>query len=108
MPQGFTSNERPVRKPRDEYMKPSGIYKGFHFESLDKYGFSDVTIKLYDTTLTYSADEYIELLDTFSDHRGLPADNRTALYNEVKEIILRHGGHHKVDYVFQLYMGRKP
>lgn len=71
------------------------------------YGFSEVTMKLYDASRTYSADGYIAFLDTYSDHRGLPDDNRVALYVGIKEAILRHGGHHKVDYVFQLYMGRK-
>jgi hypothetical protein len=65
-------------------------------------------MKLYDASQTYSADEYIALIDTYSDHRGLPDENRTALYAGIREAILRHGGHHKVDYIFQLYMGRKP
>jgi hypothetical protein len=64
-------------------------------------------MKLYDASQTYSADEYIALLDTYSDHRTLPDDNRAALYAGIKEAIFRHGGYHKVDYVFQLYMGRK-
>jgi len=104
----YITKERPVRKSKDEFLKPSGIYKGFRFDSLEQYGFRDVTIKLYDASLTYSADEYIELLDTFSDHRSLPVDLRVSLYEGIKEVILRYGGCHKVDYIFQLYMGRKP
>ena len=77
-------------------------------DSLEQYGFGEVIMKLYEASRTYGADEYIELLDTFSDHRSLPVDNRTALYEGIKEVILRHGGYHKVDYIFQLYMGRKP
>lgn len=104
----YVSKERPVRKSRDELLKPSEMYKAFRFDSLERYGFSDVTIKLYDASRTYSADEYIELLDTFSDHRTLPVDLRIALYDGIKEVILSHGGKNKVDYVFLLYMGRKP
>ncbi len=103
----YTSNDRPVRKSKEEFEKPSEIYRAYRFESLERYGFSEVTMKLYDASRTYSADEYIALLDTYSDHRGLPDDNRVALYEGIKEAILRHGGYHKVDYVFQLYMGRK-
>jgi ubiquinone/menaquinone biosynthesis C-methylase UbiE len=103
----YKSNERPVRKSKEEFGKPSEIYRGFRFESLERYGFSEVTMKLYDDSRTYSADEYIALLDTYSDHRGLPDDNRVALYEGIKEAILGYGGYHKVDYVFQLYMGRK-
>jgi SAM-dependent methyltransferase len=103
----YRSKERPVRKSKEEFWKPSEIYKGFRFEGLERYGFSEITMKLYDASRTYSVDEYIALLDTYSDHRGLPDNNRAALYAGIKEAILRHGGYHKVDYVFQLYMGRK-
>jgi SAM-dependent methyltransferase len=103
----YISKERPVRKTKEEFRKPSEIYRGFRFEGLEQYGFSDVTMKLYDASRTYSADEYIALLDTYTDHIGLPEDNRAALYAEIKEAILSHGGYHKVDYIYQLYMGRK-
>lgn len=103
----YKSNTRPFRKTREDYMKPSGIKLAFGFEDLRTYGFSDIFIKLYDVTRVFGADEYILLLDTFSDHRGLPDANRVSLYAEIKEAIHRHGGYHKVDYVFQLYMGRK-
>jgi ubiquinone/menaquinone biosynthesis C-methylase UbiE len=103
----YISNQRPVRKSKEEFRKPAEIYRGFRFESLERYGFSEVTMKLYEGSRTYSADEYIALLETYSDHRSLPDDNRAALYAGVKEAILRHGGHHKVDYIFQLYMGKK-
>jgi ubiquinone/menaquinone biosynthesis C-methylase UbiE len=103
----YQSKGRPVSKSKEEFGEPSEIYKGFRFESLERYGFSEVTMKLYDASRTYSADEYIALLDTYSDHISLPDDNRVALYEGIKEAILRHGGHHKVDYIFQLYMGRK-
>ena len=103
----YTWNKRPVRKSREDFCKPSEIYNSFRFEDLEYYGFREVTMKLYDASQTYSADEYIALLDTYSDHIGLPDANRTALYAGIREAILRHGGYHKVDYVFQLYMGRK-
>lgn len=104
----YVSKERPVKKSGDDLWKPSEISRRFGFDSLERYGFSEVTMKLYDASRVFSADEYIELLDTFSDHRKLPAELRKALYDGIKEAILKHGGQHKVDYVFQLYMGRKP
>lgn len=104
----YISKERPVRRSRDDYFRPDEIRKRFGFDCLERFGFTEIVMKLYDASRTYSADEYIELLDTFSDHRSLPADLRGALYEGIKEAILRHGGYHRVDYVFQLYMGKKP
>jgi len=105
------SDKRPIKISEMEYedfLKPAEIYRGFRFESLEQYGFKDIVMKLYNASRTYGADEYIALMDTMSDHRALTEENRTALYAELKEVILKHGGHIKMDYIFQLYMGRKP
>ena len=91
----------------EDYLQPAEIHRGFRFESLEQYGFRDIMMKLYDATRAYSADEYIALLETYSDHRALPNDNRAALYEGVRNAIIKHGGYQKLNFVFQLYMGRK-
>ena len=101
----YQQSERPVR---DIYGEPDQILRRFGFSDLKDYGFDDITMKLYETSLTFNADEYIALLETYSDHRHLPEENKTALYAGIKDTILRHGGFYKAEYIFQLYMGRKP
>ena len=106
----YMPNNRPVKLSEmkyEDFLKPAEIYRGFRFESLEQYGFKDISMKLYHATRTYGADEYITLLDTMSDHRALTKERRMALYTEIKEIILRHDGQLKMDFIFQLYMGRK-
>jgi SAM-dependent methyltransferase len=106
----YKSDNRPIRITKmtyDDFMKPAEIHRGFRFESLEQYGFADVTMKLYNAVLTYDADEYIALMDTMSDHRAMSETNRAALYAGIKEAIVRHGGRQKLSCVFQLYMGRK-
>ena len=61
----------------------------------------------YEADKNFTADEYIMLLDTFSDHRNLPEENRKALYEGIHKIILNHGNAHNMHYIYQLYMGRK-
>lgn len=107
----FIKEERPVnisRMTEDDFRKPAEIHRGFRFESLEQYGFCDIVMKLYETTRMYDADEYIMLLDTMSHCRALPDDNRAALYREIKKAIIQHGGQQKMNFIFQLYMGRKP
>ena len=99
--------KRPVRKLFDEYKESSEIKRGFGFEDLKTYGFRDVTTLLYHAYKVFTAQEYIALLDTFTDHRNLPEVDRAALYTGIEEAIRRNSGQHKVDYVFQLCMGRK-
>lgn len=103
----YTSNIRPKKKTREDFEKPSEIYISYRFEDLKAYGFRDISMKFYDGIKTFNADEYISLLETMSDHRSLPASNRTSLFDGVRKAIIKHCNRHKVDYVYQLYMGRK-
>lgn len=103
----YTLNSRPVKKTRADFRKKSECYLSYRFEDLREYGFREIAMKFYDGAKTYGAEEYILLLETMSDHRSLPDQNREALYAGVKDAIERHGGEYTVDYLFQLYLGRK-
>lgn len=103
----YTSGTRPIKKTKEDFKKPSEIYHSFRFEDLKSYGFKDISMKFYDGYKAFNSDEYIAWLDTMSDHRGLPANNKMALYSEIKEAIVKHNNRHKVDFIFQLYLGRK-
>ena len=104
----YPANTQSSPKTRTELSSPSGIYHGYRFYDMAQYGFVDTAMKFYEVTLSYSADEYIALLETQADHRSLPERNKERLYTGIKEVINRHGGYCKQDYIFQLYMGRKP
>jgi len=101
---------QPYQRPEDkgDLWSTREIIRGYGFENLTDYGFTDISMKLYEKILSYTADGYIALMDTMSDHRSLPDDNREALYNGLKEAILKHGGQIEKNYIFQLYMGKKP
>jgi SAM-dependent methyltransferase len=43
-------------------------------------------------SLGYSSEEYVRLLNTFSDHLALPRANRSDLLQAVRDVIDRHGG----------------
>jgi len=101
------TESRPHRKTLEEFNTPAEIYSSYRCERLENYGFKDVQMKLYYGEKMFSAEEYLMVLDTYSDMRILPEGNRTALYAGVKAAIERHGGYHKIRYDFQLYTGRK-
>jgi len=106
----YKKDNRPLEISKmqyEDFMKPEEIYRGFRFESLEQYGFRDIVMKLYKNIRPYTADERIRLLDTMSDHRALPEENRTALYQGIKDLINKYGGKIDITSVFQLYMGRK-
>ena len=102
--------DRPVdlsKMTYEDFLKPEEIHRGFRFNSLAQYGFADITMKLYNGSRIYDADEYISLMDTMSDHRAMPDKDRAALYAGIKDAILSHGGQIEMKFIFQLYMGRK-
>ena len=103
----YKEKEPRIKRTYLDLETPQHNLHNFGFENLNIYGFRDITMKFYDVTLLYNADEYILYLDTMSDHRSLPKNNRNKLYNGIKEAILTHGGSYKEDLTFQLYMGRK-
>lgn len=103
----YTSNSKPVKKSKEDFLKPSEIYVGYRFEDLKVYGFGDIEMKFYDVQNEYNSENFIAFLDTLSDHRALPDENRLALYEKVKNAILNHRNSHKLNFIFQLYMGRK-
>jgi len=103
----YTAKKRPDIKSREEFAQPSEILHNYGFENMGNYGFRDVQLKFYDKEMNFSADEYIALCDTLADHRGLPEENKSALYAGIKEAIEKHGGRHRENWVFQLYIGRK-
>lgn len=104
----YPSARRPVKKTREDFMKPTQILYSYGFEDLGRYGFQDVSMRFYEATRTFEPDEYIAFQDTMADHRGLPESARQALYQGIREAILRHGGQYSIDHIFRLYIGRKP
>lgn len=46
--------------------------------------FEDVVVRHFDWEVSYSAEEYIQLLDTFSDHIAMNAWKRDRLYGEIR------------------------
>lgn len=103
----YPANKLSSPKTRAGLSSPFGINHGYGFNNMEQYGFVDVIMEFYEVTFSYSAEKYIALLETMADHRSLPESNKSALYNGLREIIEKHGGYCKQDYIFQLYMGRK-
>jgi len=103
----YTTSMRPVKKSHEDFCTPEEIYHGFRFHDLRDYGFSDISMTFYDMSISITADERIALMETMSDHRALPEENRKALCEEQREVILRHGNKYTENITYQLYMGRK-
>ena len=95
------------KRTHEDLRNPAGFLARYGFNGLEEYGFKDIMLNFYDVEIIYTADEYIKLYETMADHRDLPENNKTGLYTEIAKIINQNGGKYKMDYIFQVYMGRK-
>ncbi|MEF2965864.1 class I SAM-dependent methyltransferase [Paenibacillus sp. M1] len=75
--------------------------------TIKRYGFIDVNYKLYHQTRTFDAQNYISLLNTYSDHRALPEDKRILFEEEMIETINDYGGQIHLNDTIDLYLARK-
>ncbi len=71
-----------------------------------KYGFVDNEYRLYQRTRTFTADEYIQLLGTYSDHIAL-GDRQDAFYDLIRREINRFGGKYTNYDTIDLQLHRK-
>lgn len=63
-----------------------------HLDSLRDAGFVDIELRTYPWTATYTADEWVSLIATHSDHATLPDAQRHAVLARVHETIDALGG----------------
>lgn len=106
---------REIRKAYEKY-KPSDkkitefneCFLKKYTQMLEKYGFIDIKSKIYKKTRKLKADEYVCLLNTYSDHRAWDSDIRNGLYNEITEAINKFGGEINIYDTMDLYLGKRP
>ena len=76
-------------------------------EILDKYSFKDIKSHKYTVKKVFSSQDYIRLLDTYSDHSVIPERDKSLFYAQVKNVIDKNGGCITVVYTNVLVVGKK-
>lgn len=74
---------------------------------MKQYGFSNVTSKVYRQTRTLQGEEYISLLNTYSDHRALQSNVKSGLEDEIASAIDKFGGKLNIYDTIDLYLAKK-
>ncbi len=73
-----------------------------------KYGFVDISCKLYHRTRTFYAKDYIILLSTYSDHIAIEENTRKKFFSEIEQAIDNLGGQITIYDTIDLQLARKP
>jgi SAM-dependent methyltransferase len=70
--------------------------------------FGEIQVRRHVWDVTYTADRYLDVLDTYSGHRTLPAERRRDLYERIRRRIeARPGGTVRKTYVAILHVARR-
>ena len=73
----------------------------------EKYGFEDIEYRLFHRIREFCAEEYIELLRTYSDHIAIDEPIRNSFFDEIKQAIHEHGDVLKLYDTMDLQLARK-
>ncbi|MBE5780613.1 MAG: class I SAM-dependent methyltransferase [Clostridiales bacterium] len=97
------------------YGKPAVKYRPFTKQQAEEiaaiakgYGFSDIACHLFYRDRVFTAKEYIELLNTYSDHLALKDAVKLPFFAELEAAILEHGGSITLRDTIDLQLARKP
>ena len=69
--------------------------------------FQNLTTREFPWKQSYTARQYLDLLDTYSDHRLLPDAEKHALYEQIAQAINAQGGSIVKSYMAVLYLAQK-
>lgn len=95
---------RPSNQPQIEFSEKDCEKR---VKDLIRYGFQDVQYKLYHRVRTLTSDQYIALLNTYSDHRALAPEIKVAFEQEMKSSLDKIGGYINIYDTIDLYLARK-
>lgn len=99
------SRYMPSSPPEPEYSEEQCKKRA---DDIKAYGFVDVNYKMYRRTRTFSAQDYVSLIGTYSDHRALEEKKRIEFINGIKNAIDSYGGKITVYDTIDLQLARKP
>lgn len=69
--------------------------------------FGNLQVRRFHWSVRYTTEQYLGLLNTYSDHIGLAEDVRSNLLESIARVIERHGGYLDKPYLAVLYLTRK-
>lgn len=93
------SNNKMIENDTERYKKIS--------ETIKSYGFVDLQMKLYHNTRIFTANDYINLLNTYSDHRSIPVSIKSSFESEIKNAIIENGNGLNIYDTMDLYLAKK-
>jgi SAM-dependent methyltransferase len=83
------------------------LLKQREIEIIESGCFGTVEVRKFPWVTRYSTEQYLGLLNTYSDHLRLPEEDRNRLFESIAEVIERYGGYVEKPYMAVLYAAQK-
>lgn len=93
------SNNKIIEIDTEKYQK--------RIETIKKYGFENIEFKLYHQTRQFNAEDYMGLLNTYSDHRSMPMKTKKLLESEIFTTIKNFDDKLYIYDTIDLYLAKK-
>ncbi len=91
-----------------KYFHPEAEYKcSLDYDGRDKYGFTSLERREYLKTREYTADDYVSLIGTHSDHISLKEPDRSNFYEGIRNVILAAGNKITLYDKITMYLAKK-
>ena len=84
-----------------------GLLKQREIEIIESGCFDTVEVRKFPWLARYSTEQYLGLLNTYSDHLRLPEEDRNRLFESLTEVIEKYGGYIEKPYLAVLYAAQK-
>ena len=98
-----------IQKVYAQYFHPETPYRcSLDYDARGKYGFTALEQREYLKTREYSADDYVSLIGTHSDHITLREPEKSGFYAGIKAAIEDAGGKITLYDKITMYLARKP
>ena len=92
-------------RPETEYRRMHGP---FSYEHAVDYGFTDLERREFPGRRVLTADQYVALCGTHSDHLVIPEPYRTPFFEGLRNAVEENGGKVVFEDTYVLYLARKP
>jgi ubiquinone/menaquinone biosynthesis C-methylase UbiE len=92
----------------DKITNPQDRPKYSSINKIEQYGFVNVEVKQYHNTRKMTGIEYIELLNTYSDHIALEESIKSLLFHSIRTAIEEFGNEIIINDTVELYLAKKP
>lgn len=93
-----------ARKPEKD---KTSLYRRIQ-ETIRIHGFTELEFRLFHAERTFQADSYVQLLNTYSDHRTAAPEVKAVFESEIRRVIRRYGDRITISDAVDLYLARKP